>query len=309
MTFGLISHPDCLKHQVPEGHPENAQRINAIQDKLIAVGMDMVMPYDDAPPATVDQLKYVHDEAYIDRLFKLANDEQSVWLDQDTWFGPGTLTAALHAAGSGILAIDKVMAMPAIHQFALVRPPGHHAGPDRASGFCIFNNIAIAARYALDKYALDRVAIIDFDAHHGNGTEEIFSDDDRVLFCSLFQHPFYPEYPFARESSRILNAPVAAYSDGSVMREIFEKEWLPALDEFRPELILVSAGFDAHRDDDMANLALTDDDYHWMSRQILKLANKYASGRLVAMLEGGYEKHALVASTIAFLKAGLDQDI
>jgi acetoin utilization deacetylase AcuC-like enzyme len=209
--------------------------------------MDMIMPHADAPAATIDQLKYVHDTAYIDRIYKLAKNEESTWLDQDTWFSPATLTAALHAAGSGILAVDKVMAMPAIHQFCLVRPPGHHAGPDSASGFCIFNNIAIAASYALDKYALNRIAIIDFDAHHGNGTEEIFADDDRVMFCSFFQHPFYPEYPFTRESTHILNAPVDAYSKGSVAREIFEQQWLPELDAFRPELILVSAGFDAHR--------------------------------------------------------------
>jgi len=306
MTFGLISHPDCLKHTVPAGHPESAVRIDAIQDKLIASGMDSFMPYSEAPAASKAQLLTVHDPEYIDQLYQLEAKGESLWVDGDTWFSPDTLQAALHAAGAGILAVDKVMELPTMHQFCLVRPPGHHAGPDSASGFCFLNNIAIAARHAIDQHGLERVAIVDFDAHHGNGTEEIFKNEPRVLFLSLFQHPFYPEYEFTRNSDYILNAPIEAYSDGNIVRGIFEQQWLPALEDFRPELILVSAGFDAHRDDDMASLALTEDDYYWMSSKLVDVANRHANGRLVAILEGGYDLRALAASAVAFIRAGYD---
>lgn len=302
MNFGLISHNDCVQYPAPAQHPENPTRITAIQDQLIAQGLDMFMPHNEAPLATHKQLERVHTKAYINRIFSLAEDDGDHWLDQDTCFNSQTLAAALRAAGSCVKAVDLVMTGDQRHQFCLVRPPGHHAGPDSGGGFCIFNNIAIGAAHALKTYQLERIAIVDFDVHHGNGTEAIFKDETRVLFCSTFQHPFYPDTPYIENSDHIINVPLPAYTSGQVFRSAITQQWLPAINAYKPQLIMVSAGFDGHVSDDLAQFMLTNDDYAWLSVQLSQLAETHADNRLIAILEGGYNLDTLAGSVVAFLR-------
>jgi len=302
MAFGIIWHEDCERHQVPTQHPETQARISAIQDQLVAQGLDLFMPRTEASLATSEQLQRVHSAAYLKRVFSLAESGGEHWLDQDTFFTPATLDAALYAAGACVDAVDLVMKGNNRHQFCLVRPPGHHAERDSAGGFCIFNNIAIGAAHALERYGLKRVAIVDFDAHHGNGTESIFRDERRVLLCSSFQHPFYPDRPFVSDNDHIVNVPLPAYSKSQTFRQAVTEHWLPALKAFRPQLVMVSAGFDGHVSDDMSQLMLTNDDYAWISRTLTKIAGKYAGNRLVAVLEGGYNTDTLGGSVLAFLQ-------
>ncbi len=215
---------------------------------------------------------------------------------------PHTLTAALRAAGAAVLATDMVINGEVNSAFCNIRPPGHHAGRSRAMGFCLFNNVAVAAAHALEQHGLERVAIVDFDVHHGNGTEDIFRDDARVLMVSTFQHPFYPYSGIDGRSERMVNIPLAAYSTGREFRAAVEQHWMPALDAFKPQMLFISAGFDAHRDDDMAMLGLVEADYAWVTEKIKAVAGQYASGRIVSVLEGGYELHALGRSVMAHLK-------
>lgn len=225
-----------------------------------------------------------------------------VHLDPDTAMNPHTLTAALRAAGAAVLATDMVIEGKAVNAFCNVRPPGHHAERSRAMGFCVFNSIAVAAAHALDHHGLKRVAVVDFDVHHGNGTENIFCNDSRVLMVSTFQHPFYPYSGTEGRSERMVNIPLAAYSGGREFRTAVEQYWLPALETFRPEMLFVSAGFDAHRDDDMALLRLVEADYAWITEKIKDVAERHARGRIVSALEGGYALHALGRSVTAHLK-------
>lgn len=306
MIIGLISHRDCLQYPVPEQHPEQPTRITAIQDLLIARGLDLLIPQTDAPLASAKQLKRAHDADYVDHIFKLGKKDDTVWLDQDTCFSSSTLQAARRAAGACIEGVDLVMKGPVTHQFCLVRPPGHHAEKDRAMGFCIFNNIAVGAAHALHKHRLERIAILDFDVHHGNGTENIFQDDPRVLFCSVFQHPYYPETPYLENRENIVNVPLPAYTRSETFREAITQSWIPAIDAFSPQLILVSAGFDGHASDDMAQFMLTESDYGWISGQLIELSKKHTSNRLVATLEGGYNTNALANSVLAYLQAYWD---
>lgn len=301
MTFGLISHNDCLRHLAPKQHPEKPARITVIQDQLIAQGLDILMPYTEAPLATSEQLKRVHSDAHVDHMFSLAESGEEYWLDQDTLFTADTLAAARRAAGACIRAVDLVMEGQVKHQFCLVRPPGHHAERDKAMGFCIFNNIAAGAAHALETYKLERIAIVDFDVHHGNGTEDIFKNEPRILFCSAFQHPFYPDYPFETNNPHIINVPLPAYTGSQEFRKAISDQWLPALNAFRPQLVMISAGFDAHISDDMSQFMLTNEDYAWIGEQLTRLANKHADNRLVAVLEGGYNLDTLAGSVLAFL--------
>lgn len=302
MVFGIIWHKDCERHQVPAQHPETPARITAIQDQLVAQGLDLLMPHSEAPPATIEQLERVHSAAYVERMFSLAESGGEHWLDPDTLFAPGTLTAALRAAGACVDAVDQVMNSDIRHQFCLVRPPGHHAGRDSTGGFCIFNNIAVGAAHALEVYGLERVAIADFDAHHGNGTESMFRDEPRILFCSAFQHPFYPDRPFVSDSDHIVNVPLPAYTASQPFRDAITEHWLPALEAFRPQLVMVSAGFDGHASDDMSQLLLTNEDFGWISGQLTRIAETYAGNRMVAVLEGGYNLDTLGGSVVAFLQ-------
>jgi acetoin utilization deacetylase AcuC-like enzyme len=287
-------------------HPESAARLQAIEDQLIASGLINYLDHYEAPFVQRSHLQRVHDAGYLDAVEKAAPISGLVHLDPDTAMGSGTLDAALRAAGAVILATDLVVEGRAETAFCSVRPPGHHAGRDRAMGFCFFNNVAVGAAHALAEHGLERVAIVDFDVHHGNGTEEIFLADERVLMVSTFQHPFYPYSGIAGRSERMVNVPLAAYSSGREFRAAVEEHWLPALERHRPEIIFVSAGFDAHRDDDMAMLGLIDADYAWVTERIKEAAEKSAHGKIVSSLEGGYDLPALGRSVAAHVKVLAD---
>jgi acetoin utilization deacetylase AcuC-like enzyme len=284
-------------------HPECPARIHAIEDQLIAAGLMDYLQRHEAPAATNEQLLRVHEEGYIDSIASSAPQQGIVYLDDgDTAMNPFSYHAALHAAGAVVLGVDLVMAGKAGNAFCNIRPPGHHAERARAMGFCIFNNVAVGAAHALVQHGLQRVAIADFDVHHGNGTENIFHDEPRVMLCSTFQHPFYPYAGADSGNDHIINVPLAAGTDGEGFRAAVTRHWLPALERFQPELLLISAGFDAHRDDDMAMLRLTEADYQWVTVELKRIAAKYAQGRIVSVLEGGYELHALGRSALAHIK-------
>ncbi|PIE06453.1 MAG: deacetylase, partial [Rhodobacterales bacterium] len=293
--LGFISHHECLDHQTGALHPDAPVRLQAINNQLIASGMDYVLRHYDAPLVARADLERVHDAGYLDKVYALAPgpDDAPVSIDGDTVMSPGTLRAAERAAGAGVLAVDLVMRGEANPVFAAVRPPGHHAVRDQAMGFCLFNNIAVAAGHAMEVHGLERVAIVDFDVHHGNGTEDIFQHDPRVLFCSSFQHPFYPFTGHEKETNNLVDVPLTAGAGSEEFRQAITEHWLPHLYDFKPELLLISAGFDAHMADDMSHLNLTDEDYGWLTRELLAVSKEHCSGRVVSMLEGGYEPHAL----------------
>lgn len=302
MQTAYISHPLCLKHDMGAHHPESPARIHAVEDQLIASGLLHYLQHHDAPAATREQLMRVHDSDYIDSIESSVPQQGIVHLDGDTALNPFSYQAALRAAGAVILGVDLVMAGQVENAFCNVRPPGHHAERARAMGFCIFNNVAVGAAHALLHHGLQRVAIADFDVHHGNGTETIFYGEPRVMLCSTFQHPFYPYIGADSGNEHIINVPLPAGTGGGEFRAAVTQYWLPALERFQPELLLISAGFDAHRDDDMAMLNLTEPDYAWVTGELKNIAGKYARGRIVSALEGGYELHALGRSALAHIK-------
>lgn len=306
MSTVFITHGDCLLHEMGGHHPEQPARLQAVDDQLIASGLVNCLAHAEAPVARREHLERVHAPGYIDAVEEASPDSGIVHLDPDTAMNRHTLSAALRAAGAGILATDMVISGKAENAFCSVRPPGHHALRGRAMGFCLFNNIAVAAAHALDHHGLNRVAIIDFDVHHGNGTEDIFRDDPRVLMVSTFQHPFYPYSGIDGRSDRMVNIPLAAGSSGREFRAAVEQYWLPALEAFKPEMLFISAGFDAHRDDDMAMLGLVEADYAWVTEKLRAVAGSHARGRIVSMLEGGYELHALGRSVAAHLRVLAD---
>ena len=283
-------------------HPECPARIHAIEDQLIASGLFGYLQQHDAPEVTREQLLRVHDAAYIDAIKAAAPHQGSVDIDGDTTMNPFTYPAALRAAGAVVMAVDLVMANKVENAFCNIRPPGHHAEKVRAMGFCIFNNIAIGAAHALAAHGLSRVAIADFDVHHGNGTEHAFHDNPRVMLCSTFQHPFYPYDGADSGNDHIINVPLAAGVGSMEFREAVTNRWLPALEEFQPELLLISAGFDAHWEDDMAMLRLMDADYGWVTKQLKGIAERHCHKRIVSALEGGYELHALGRSAMSHIK-------
>ncbi len=286
-----------------EHHPESPLRLRAIEKHLDAAGLGSMVRREEAPLATRAQLERVHDPAYIEALERLAPASGLVHLDPDTAMNCHTLAAARRAAGAAVHGTDLVIGGKVASAFCSVRPPGHHAERDRAMGFCLFNNVAVAAAHALTAHGLTRVAVADFDVHHGNGTEDIFRDDPRVLMVSTFQHPFYPFSGIEGRSKRMVNIPLAAGSTGEQFRAAVERDWLPALEAFQPEMLFVSAGFDAHREDGMAMLGLVETDYAWVTRALARVAERHAGGRMVSVLEGGYELDALGRSVVAHLQA------
>jgi acetoin utilization deacetylase AcuC-like enzyme len=303
MLTAFISHPDCLAHETGPGHPESAARLHAIEDRLIEVQLYYLLRHIDANEVTREQLLRVHDGAYLDELDAFPVPDGLRYLDPDTPIGPHSLRAARRAAGALVTAVDRIMQGEVESAFCAVRPPGHHARRRQAMGFCIYNNIAVGVAHALAVHGLERVAILDFDVHHGNGTEEIFADDPRVMICSTFQHPFYPDFPFEEDGSRILCAPLHATAGSSEFRAAVERKFLPALNSFQPQMIFISAGFDAHRDDDMSAINLTEADYAWVTRRIMQVAREYAGNRIVSALEGGYELRSLALSVEAHLRS------
>jgi acetoin utilization deacetylase AcuC-like enzyme len=308
VNAAFVTHSDCLKHEMGAHHPEQPARLAAIEDQLIASGIGQYLARFEAPLATDEQLARVHPIQYVQAIRDAAPEHGTVHLDPDTAMNPFTLKAALRAAGAAVLATDLVMEGKAKSAFCAVRPPGHHACRARPMGFCIFNNVAVAARHAIDAHGIERVAIIDFDVHHGNGTEEIFEGDPHVLMASTFQHPFYPYSGTEQPAANMVNVPLRAGAGSREFREAVMDAWIPALDEFAPELVIFSAGFDAHVEDDLAMLRLVDADYGWVTRQVKAAAERHADGRIVSMLEGGYALSALGRSVVQHIRAlaGLD---
>jgi acetoin utilization deacetylase AcuC-like enzyme len=297
------------------GHPECPQRLDAIQDRLLISGVSMGLTPMEAAPAAMSDIELAHDRMHVaalrglsDRLREdlMAGGPEHLQVDPDTSLNLHTWSAALHSAGAAIAATDAVIEGELENAFCATRPPGHHATRHQAMGFCFFNNVAIAAKHALDRHGLKRVAVVDFDVHHGNGTEDILAGDDRVLMVSFFQHPFYPYNGAENPAPNMVNVPVPAYTRGMEIRELVETFWVPRLEAHRPELIFISAGFDAHREDDMGQLSLTEADYSWITWRIRELAKKHAGGRIVSCLEGGYNLSALARSVEAHLRVLAD---
>ena len=307
MATAFVTHPDCLKHEMGAYHPERPERLTAIEDQLIASGVGQYLVRYDAPLASDEELARVHPIEYVRAIRDAAPEQGTVHLDPDTAMNPHSLRAALRAAGAAVLATDLVMRGEADSAFCSVRPPGHHACRARPMGFCIFNNVAVAARHARHAHGVERTAIIDFDVHHGNGTEDIFQGDPHVLMASTFQHPFYPYSGTDGPAGNMFNVPLPAGAGSRQFREAVVENWLPALDAFKPQLVLFSAGFDAHAEDDMAMLRFSDADYAWVTQQVKAVAERHAGGRMVSMLEGGYALSALGRSVVQHVRvmAGL----
>ena len=301
-TTAFITHPSCLQHEMGPDHPECPDRLTAIRDQLIASGLDAQLVHHEAPAATAEQLARVHDRRYVDAIEAASPASGLRYLDPDTALNPHSVSAARHAAGAVVHGVDLVCGGEHQTAFCAVRPPGHHAESRRAMGFCVFNSVAVGAAHALAVHGLSRVAIVDFDVHHGNGTEEMFSDEPRVLMVSTFQYPLYPYSGVDNPAPNMVNVPLSTGSGGAEFRDAVRTRWLPALDDHEPELILVSAGFDAHRDDPLAGLAFTEDDYAWVTRELTGVAKRHAQGRIVSSLEGGYALGALGRSVVAHVR-------
>jgi len=303
----FISHPDCWLHSMGTMHPESPDRLTEILDQIKGSGLDGLLDMrEDVPQATLEQLYRAHSPAYVDELFEISPEQGLRHLDPDTAMTPHTLKAALRAAGAGVYATELVLAGKAHNAFCAVRPPGHHAERLRAMGFCFFNNVAVAARHALEVCGLERVSIIDFDVHHGNGTENIFLADPRVQMLSFFQHPLYPYCGTKVIAPNLLNTAFPAGTRGDKIRDLLSHVWLPALDRHQPQMLFISAGFDAHYEDDMASMGLVDADFAWISRELRQWADAHCGGRLVSMLEGGYSLSALGRSVLAHVRALAD---
>jgi acetoin utilization deacetylase AcuC-like enzyme len=293
MATALLTHPDCARHEMGPGHPESPQRLQAILAALEDSGLIPQLTVREAPEAQREHLERVHHPEHVDLVFGSAPDRGYAYLDPDTSMNPSSLSAALRAAGAVVAATDMVMSGEVKNAFCAVRPPGHHATRDRPMGFCLFNNVAIGAMHALENHGLERVAVLDFDVHHGNGTEDAFHEDPRVMLCSTFQHPYYPYSGADSGNAHIINVPLAAMTDGRGFRDAVERFWIPALDAYKPQLVFVSAGFDAHRDDPLAYLKLADEDYRWVTEMLVDVADRHSEGRVVSTLEGGYNTEAL----------------
>ena len=302
---GYFTHRDCWKHDMGPGHPECPARLDAIEDRLLVTGVGDALERIEVPLATLPQITRAHSLAHMEHLEALsqrliedapAGGPDHAQIDPDTTLTRFTVLAARRAAGAAIAATDAVIGGQVDNAFCAVRPPGHHACRDKAMGFCFFNNIAVAVRHAIEAHGLERVAVVDFDVHHGNGTEDILSNDPRVLMVGIFQHPFYPYSGTEHPAANMLNLPVPAYSKGMDVRELIEACWMPRLEAFKPQMIFVSAGFDAHRDDDLGQLRLNEHDFGWITGRVVDVARRHSKGRIVSMLEGGYNLDALARS-------------
>jgi acetoin utilization deacetylase AcuC-like enzyme len=306
MSTAFFTHTECRLHDMGAGHPECPQRLDAIGDHLRATGLDIALDFQDAPLATPEQLTRAHAAGYVvdvlDHMRRVRERGEHYAVDPDTTVAEGTLRAALRSAGAAVAATDAVLAGRAVNAFCAVRPPGHHATRDQAMGFCFFNNVAVAARHALDVHGLQRVAIVDFDVHHGNGTEDIVAGDERILMCSFFQDQLYPFSGGVPKGTNMVNLPIPAYTRGGAIRELIEMMWMPRLEEFAPQMIFVSAGFDAHREDDLGQLGLVEADYEWITERLKRVAERHAQGRIVSCLEGGYNLSALARSVASHLR-------
>jgi acetoin utilization deacetylase AcuC-like enzyme len=309
---GYFTHRDCHKHDMGRGHPECPERLAAIDDRLLISGVADALVRCEAPLASLDDIELAHGRMHVASLRGLsetliddvaAGGPNHAQIDPDTSMNVDSWSAILRGAGAAMAATDAVMAGELENAFCAVRPPGHHACRDKAMGFCFINNVAVAAKYALERHGLKRVAIVDFDVHHGNGTEDIVAGDDRILMVSFYQHPFYPHGGSRSDADNLINVPVPAYTKGHVVRELIESLWIPRLEAHQPEMIFISAGFDAHREDDLGQMGLVEADYAWITRRIMDVARTHAQQRIVSCLEGGYNLSALSRSVEAHLRA------
>ncbi|MTI42704.1 acetoin utilization deacetylase AcuC-like enzyme [Roseibium hamelinense] len=308
MSTLLLHHSSYLDHLTPVGHPERPDRLRAV-DRILEHEKFQALERDLAPVGTVEDIARAHPMSYVDMLHNLSPDEGLARVDADTTMSPGTWEAALRGVGGACRAVDEVLDKKVQNAFSASRPPGHHAEKDRAMGFCFFNNVAVAARYAQNKYGLDRVAIIDFDVHHGNGTQDIFWSDPSVMYCSTHQMPLYPGSGAADETGdagTIVNAPLPPGADGTVFKEAMDSVILPRLNDFRPELVIISAGFDAHMRDPLGGLNFTETDFAWATRALMGIADQHADGRVVSVLEGGYDLEGLARSVAAHVLTLMD---
>ncbi|MBX3709589.1 MAG: histone deacetylase family protein [Gammaproteobacteria bacterium] len=303
MTIALIYHSDCVLHQAGESHPEQPARVTVIQSALEHYPFRAPVAFYQAPLASREQLISAHSQSHVDWIFSISPRNGFIEIDADTWMNPHTLTAALRAAGSVPFAVDLVMQDKAVVAFCNIRPPGHHAEREKAMGFCLFNNVAIGVMHAIVKYHLDRIVIVDFDVHHGNGTQNIFQNDKRVLYCSSFEHPFYPGYEPELDNTHILSVPLSAGTTSEVFREKIQAAWFDRIEAFQPQLIFFSAGFDAHVNDPLADLQLTEEDYVWLTTQVAKIAGTHCKGKMVSVLEGGYSLESLAQCVPAHINA------
>jgi len=308
LLAAYITHPDCERHEMGPGHPECPERLGAINDQLLIKGLlDYMVPYD-APLASVAQLTRAHSAAHVLGILDGGPAEGYRQVDPDTRMNPFTAAAACRAAGAAVLATDLVLSGEVPAAFCCVRPPGHHAERAAAMGFCFFDNVAVGIRHALAVHGLERIALIDFDVHHGNGSEDIFRDDKRVLMCSIFEQGLYPFSGDDAVGANMVNVGLPSRSGSAAFRTAVSDRWVPALDAFRPQLIFVSAGFDGHREDDMGNLALVEADYAWVTQQIMVVAQRHCHGRVVSCLEGGYALSALGRSVAAHVRVLIGAD-
>lgn len=298
----FISHPDTMLHIMDGSHPESPARISAIKNAVLNTeSLKNQLAFYESPKATKASILAVHSKQYVDYIFGIAPKAGLVKLDPDTSMGPMSLDATLHASGAVIQATDLVMQGEVDNAFCCIRPPGHHAGRANSAGFCIFNHIAVGVAHAFANYDLKRVAIIDFDVHHGDGTEDIFKQDNRVMLCSTFQHPYYPHRGADSATDRMLNTPLPMHSDGDVFKKVYIEKFGPAIEAFQPEVVFISAGFDAHQHDPLAQLALTAKDYEWMTAFIKSTVKKCKHKRIISSLEGGYHLPSLAESALAHI--------
>lgn len=310
MLATLVSHPACHDHHMPDGHPECPARIDAIANQLLASGIDALLYQRDAIEVTDAQLQRVHTAEYIQRITAATPKNGITFYADDVYLSPKTVIAARYAAGAAVMGVDMIMRGETDAVFCNVRPPGHHAEHNRAMGFCIFNNVAVAAAHAIHEYGLERVAIVDFDVHHGNGTQDIFLNEPRVLFCSSFQYPFYPHTNIEDVPQHIINTPLPATCRSQEFRDAVSAQWFPALENFKPQMILISAGFDAYIDDDMSSISLFEQDYFWITQQLRQLMDKSKTNPqhdqckgIISTLEGGYDLLGLGRCALAHIKA------
>jgi len=309
MSTLILSHKDCLSHIEPTGHPEQVMRLLEVVKRLKFEEFKNLI-WKEAPIATNEQILLGHSKKYVEFIENIQKSNHITHLDADTYFGKGSLNAAKRGVGANISAVNAVMSGDFNNAFSAIRPPGHHAETEKAMGFCIFGNVAIAAKYAIENHKLKRVAVVDFDVHHGNGTQEILWDDPNVLFVSTHQMPLWPGSGTQEEHGKhqnILNIPIQANTDGPAFRQKFDEIILPRLDSYKPEILIISAGFDAHYKDPLANIELMTEDYEWITHRLCDIADEHADGRLISSLEGGYNLAALAESVAVHVKVLMER--